>query len=64
MRGRSKKNKTLIQSKNTTSKKQTSAKARKEMNGTSQRYMYGCIAEMTKLLIWSKNTYKQKKKQE
>jgi hypothetical protein len=24
--------------------------------------MDGCIAEMTKLLIWSDNTYKQKKK--
>jgi hypothetical protein len=26
--------------------------------------MDGCIAEMSKLLIWSDNTYKQKKKPE
>jgi hypothetical protein len=33
-----------------------------EMNGTARREMDGCIAKRPKLLIYSENTYKKKKK--
>jgi hypothetical protein len=41
---------------------QTTTATMEDMNDTTRRSMDECIAEMPKLLIWSENTYKQKKK--